>query len=119
MSAAASLRGATATSSSTTIAKTDKFTGGESRPQRKKEGTTMIWNKEAREESALGRFEIMCEMYNNGSDEAKEIILSFFTDEEKEIFIKGCGFYHLFTDNAFYRAAQKALAEHLYAEFNA
>ena len=79
----------------------------------------MIWNQEAREESALGRFEIMCGLYNSGSDEVKEIILSFLTDEEKEIFVKGCGFYHLFTDPAFYRAAQKALAEQLYTEFNA
>jgi hypothetical protein len=78
----------------------------------------MIWNKEAREESARGRFEIMCEMYLNGSDEAKEIILSFLSDEEKEIFLKGCGLYHLFTDPAFYNATQTALAEQLHEEFN-
>lgn len=79
----------------------------------------MIRNQEAREESAYGRFEIMCEMYIKGSDEAKEIILSFLSDEEKEIFLKGCGLYHLFTDPAFYRATKAALAEQLYNEFNA
>lgn len=79
----------------------------------------MIWNQEAREESALGRFEIMCEMYIKVSDEVKELILSFLSDEEKETFLKGCGLYHLFTDPTFYRATQAALAEQLYNEFNA
>ncbi len=77
----------------------------------------MIWNQEAREQSALGRFEIVCEMYIDGSDEVKELILSLFSEEEKKIFLEGCGLYHLFTDSAFYNAAKTALAEQLYKEF--
>ena len=76
-------------------------------------------NNMQKEETALGRFEIMCEMYIRGSEEVKAIILSFLSDEEKETFLKGCGLYHLFTDAAFYRAAQTALGEQLYNEFNA
>lgn len=72
-----------------------------------------------REESALGRFEIVCEMYIHGSDKERAVILSFLSDEEKEVFLKGCGLYHLFTDKDFYEAAQDAMAETIYNEFNA
>lgn len=78
----------------------------------------MIWNREKREETAIGRFEIICEMYIKGSDEAKEIILSFLPDEEKESFLMGCGFYRLLTSPAYYKAMQTALGEQLYKEFN-
>lgn len=78
----------------------------------------MIWNREKREETAIGRFEIICEMYIKGSEETKEIILSFLSDEEREFFLKGCGFYRLLTDPAYYKAMQTALAEDLYNEFN-
>lgn len=76
-------------------------------------------NNTKREESALGRFEIICEAYIKGSEETRALILSFLSDEEKETFLKGCGLYHLFTDTTFYKAAQDALAETLYNEFNA
>lgn len=78
----------------------------------------MIWNQEKREETAIGRFEVMCEMYIKGTDETRETILSFLSDEEKEIFLKGCGLYHLFNDPTFYNSAKSALAEQLYKEFN-
>lgn len=76
-------------------------------------------NNTKREESALGRFEIICEAYIKGSEETRALILSFLSDEEKETFLKGCGLYHLFTEPTFYKAAQDALAETLYNEFNA
>lgn len=77
-----------------------------------------IWNQEQREQTAMGRFEIVCEMYLEGGEEAREIILnSFDTEEERQTFLKGCGLYHLFSDPAFYRAAKDILAEQLYKEF--
>lgn len=72
-----------------------------------------------KEESALGRFEIICEAYIKGSEETRALILSFLSDDEKQTFLQGCGLYHLFTDTTFYKAAQDALAETIYNEFNA
>jgi hypothetical protein len=79
--------------------------------------TDIVWNQKARESTALGRFEVMCELYNNGGEEVRNTILRFLPDEEKETFLKGCGLYHLFTDPAFYNATKNAMAETLYKEF--
>lgn len=70
-----------------------------------------------RETTAMGRFEIMCERYINGSEREREVILSFLSDEERQTFLTGCGLYHLFTDPAFYRAVQESMGEALYKEF--
>ena len=45
-----------------------------------------IDNKE-REKSAMGRFEIMCEKYINGSKLERETILSFLSEDEKQTFL--------------------------------
>lgn len=72
----------------------------------------LVRNQEAREQTALGRFEIMAELYNTCSDEIKETILSFFeTEEEKETFLMGAGFYKLFTNETYYKAARKVACE--------
>ena len=78
----------------------------------------MIRNQEQREQSALGRFEIMCELYINGSDEMREVILSRLDESEKETFLQGCCLYHIFTDDTFRKKAQAALGEQLYKDFN-
>lgn len=72
----------------------------------------LIRNQEAKEQTALGRFEVIAELYNIGTDEIKETILSFFeTEEEKETFLMGAGFYKLFTNATYHKAAQKVACE--------
>lgn len=56
---------------------------------------TPIDNKE-REKSEIGRFEIIAERYIFGNERDRKIILRFFDDEEKEIFLRSVGLYHLF-----------------------
>lgn len=80
----------------------------------------LVRNQETKEQTALGRFEIIAELYNIGTDEMKETILSFFeTEEEKETFLMGAGLYKLFTNPTFYKDVQTVLGGRLYAEFNA
>lgn len=69
-----------------------------------------------RKQSALGRFEIICERYIYGTDQERKIILSFLDDTEKEIFLEGCGLYHMFIDNQFYKAVQESLSDELFLE---
>lgn len=64
----------------------------------------------------MERFEEMCRMYLNGSEEVKETILSFLTEEERKTFIEGVAFYKLFTQPTFYKAVRDALAEEFYKE---
>lgn len=66
----------------------------------------------------MERFEEMCRMYLNGSDEVKETILSFLNDEDKETFLKGVSFYKLFTQPDFYKAVCETVAERIYNENN-
>lgn len=80
----------------------------------------LVRNQEAKEQTALGRFEIMAELYNIGTDEVKETILSFLeTEEEKQTFLMGAGLYKLFTNPTFYKDVQKCVGEIIYEEFNA
>lgn len=72
----------------------------------------LVRNQKEREQTAMGRFEIMAELYNTGTDEIRETILSFFeTEEEKHTFLMGAGFYKLFTNPTYYKAAQKVACE--------
>lgn len=72
-----------------------------------------------RENTALGRFEIMCEIYLNGSEKVRATILeNLDSDEERETFLTGVGFYHLFTDRNFYNTARDTLAQQLYNELH-
>ena len=76
-----------------------------------------IDNKE-REKTAMGRFEIICEKYINGNNRTKEIILSFFDEEEKQQFLIGCGLYHMFTDQRYFDSIKKAVGERLYKDLH-
>lgn len=66
---------------------------------------------------AMKRFEQMCEIYINGSEEVRQTILSFMSEEEKQAFLQGCGLYRMFTDEGYYKAVQYAMAETIYDEF--
>ena len=71
----------------------------------------MSWtpiDNEEREKSAIGRFEIIAERYIFGNERDRKIILSFFDDKEKEIFLRSVGLYHLFLRPAFFRCGQKS-----------
>ena len=76
----------------------------------------MYIDNKAREQSAMGRFEIMCERYINGSNRDREIILSFLTEDEKQTFLLGCGLYHLFTDKQFYEETRSSIGDQIYRD---
>lgn len=72
--------------------------------------------KAEREKTAMGRFEIMCETYINGTQKQKETILAMLEEGERQTFLTGCGLYHMFTDQRFYDAVKKAVGERIYNE---
>lgn len=55
-------------------------------------------------------------LFLNGSEKEKEIILSCFTEEEKEVFLKFTGFYKLFKDQRYYDAVKNAVCGQLLKE---
>ena len=69
-----------------------------------------------REQSAIGRFEIICEKHLQGPETVRQVILEMLDPEERQTFLVGCGLYHLFTDATFYRAMKTAMGETLYEE---
>ena len=69
-----------------------------------------------REQSALGRFELVCEAYISGNDEQREIILSFLTETERQQFLVGCGLYRIFTDQQYCNAVKNAIGEQIYKD---
>ena len=73
---------------------------------------------EEREQSAHGRFEIICEKYLQGPDSVRKVILEMLDPEERHTFLVCCGLYHLFTDATFYRAMKTAMGEQLYEELH-
>lgn len=66
----------------------------------------------------MKRFEEMCRTYLNGNDRTKRIILSFLNDEEKKTFLEGCGLYHLFTDENYYKIVRQSIGKQLYNDFH-
>ena len=54
--------------------------------------------------------------YLHGSDKEREIILSCFTDQERETFVKFLGFYKLYTDRNYYEAVKGAVCGQLLKE---
>ena len=51
--------------------------------------------------------------YLHGGYREREIILSCFTDEEKETFLRFISYYKLYCDQAYYDAVKKAVLEQL------
>lgn len=74
--------------------------------------------KDEREASAMGRFELVCEAFINGSQQQRETILSMLDEHDRETFLKGCGLYRMFTDWRFYNAVEKAVGEQIYHELH-
>lgn len=64
----------------------------------------------------MERFEEMARRYLNGTKEEQKIILSFLSEDEQKTFFEGVGFYHLFTDEYFYKNVRSALATQFYNE---
>ena len=90
---------------------------GSDLPQEANMSWTPIDNEE-REKSAIGRFEIIAERYIFGNERDRKIILSFFDDKEKEIFLRSVGLYHLFCDQRFFDAVKKAVGDKLYEDLH-
>lgn len=74
--------------------------------------------KDEREASAMGRFELVCEAFIDGSQQQRETILSMLDEHDRETFLKGCGLYRMFTDQRFYNAVEKAVGEQIYHELH-
>jgi hypothetical protein len=79
----------------------------------------LVFNQAEKEKDAMGRFEIMCELFLYGGEEVRELILSFLSEEEQKVFLQGVGHYHLLTDPTFYKATERAMGEVIYEEFQA
>ena len=71
-----------------------------------------------REQSAMGRFEIMCEKYISGNDTIRKTILSALSPEDQKSFLTGVGLYRLFSDQIYYKAVRDALGEQLWKEIH-
>lgn len=66
----------------------------------------------------MGRFELVCEAYINGNQRQRDTILSMLNESEQQIFLTGCGLYHLFTDQRFYDEVKKSVCEQIYNELH-
>lgn len=75
-------------------------------------------SNEEREQTAAGRFELICERYINGNERDRKIILSFLNDDEKQHFLIACGLYHMFTDQRYFETIKQAVGERLYKDFH-
>ena len=72
---------------------------------------------EEKAKDPMGRFEIMAEMYMNGTSTQRELILSFFPDpEDRRIVMEGFGLYHLYRDQRLYNAVCDAIGQQIYEE---
>ena len=79
----------------------------------------MSWAKpddSLREQSAMGRFEIMCERYIDGNDMIRQTILSVLSPEDQHTFLVGVGLYRLFCDQQYYKAVKDALAYQIWRD---
>ena len=61
----------------------------------------------------------IAQTYIQGSERERKIILSFFQGEEREIFLKGVGLIHLFSDQDFYNSVRDSLKDRLIKELYA
>ena len=61
----------------------------------------------------------IAQMYIQGSERERQIILSFFQGEEREIFLKGVGLIHLFSDQDFYNSVRDTIKDRIVKELYA
>lgn len=59
---------------------------------------------------------VIANRYLHGGYRKQQIILSCFTDEEKEVFLRFIGIYKMFCDQAYYDAVKKAVIERICKE---
>ena len=64
-----------------------------------------------REDTPLGRFEIICEAYLYGGEDARKTILSHIPTNDRKTFLKGVGLYHLLTNKWFFDKVCDAMEE--------
>ncbi len=69
-----------------------------------------------REQSAMGRFEIMCEKFIGGNERIRQTILSALSPEDQRTFLVGVGLYRLFSDQMYYKAVRDALGEQIWRD---
>ena len=59
---------------------------------------------------------VIANRYLHGGYRERQIILSCFTEEEKQVFLRFIGIYKMFCDQAYYDAVKKAVLEQLFKE---
>lgn len=74
--------------------------------------------REERESSAMGRFELVCEAYSNANELQRRKMLALLSDEERRVFLEGCGLYRIFRDQRLYDAIKKAVGERIYKDIH-
>jgi hypothetical protein len=60
--------------------------------------------------------EILCELYDEGDEEVREIITELMDDDQRNAFLLVAGAYHLFDDPSYYEYARNCLAIAIYDE---
>lgn len=74
--------------------------------------------REERESSAMGRFELVCEAYSNANELQRSRMLAMLTENERRVFLEGCGLYRIFRDKRLYDAIKKAVGERIYKDIH-
>ena len=72
--------------------------------------------REERESSAMGRFELVCEAYSNANELQRSKMLALLSEEERRVFLEGCGLYRIFRDQRLYDAIKSAVGEQIYKD---
>jgi hypothetical protein len=72
--------------------------------------------REERESSAMGRFELVCEAYSDASELQRSRMLALLNEDERQVFLKGCGLYRIFRDQRLYDAIKSAVGEQIYKD---
>lgn len=72
--------------------------------------------REEREQSAAGRFELVCEAYSNANELQRSRMIAMLSEDERQTFLKGCGLYRIFRDQRLYDAIKNAIGEKIYKD---
>lgn len=72
--------------------------------------------REEREQSAEGRFELVCEAYSNANELQRSRMIAMLSEDERQTFLKGCGLYRIFRDQRLYDAIKNAIGEKIYKD---
>lgn len=72
--------------------------------------------RQEREQSAAGRFELVCEAYSNANELQRSRMIAMLSEDERQTFLKGCGLYRIFRDQRLYDAIKNAIGEKIYKD---